>query len=107
MRSKVVGTILKAVGPQKWDVQFDFDGSVKEGVSSTSLQIVEADVEITLDKISNTHNNSAEQVSTSKFYCLTFILLLVLINWNATCIILLYFHRALKRWSTLLRMMWI
>ena len=62
VRSKVVGTILKAVGQQKWDVQFDFDGSVKEGVSSTSLQIVEADVGITLDEISNTNNNSAEQV---------------------------------------------
>ena len=66
MRSKVVGTILKAVGQQKWDVQFDFDGIVREGLSSTSLQIVEADVGITLDEISNTNNNSAQQVSTSR-----------------------------------------
>ena len=66
VRSKVVGTILKAVGPQKWDVQFDFDGIVREGLSSTSLQIVEADVGITLDEISNTNNNSAQQVSTSR-----------------------------------------
>ena len=107
VRSKVVGTIMKAVGQQKWDVQFDFDGIVKEGVSSTSLQIVEADVGITLDEINNTNNNSAEQVSILEFYCLTFLLLLFLINWNAYYIIFFYFHRALKWWSTLLRMMWI
>ena len=50
-------------GTTKWDVQFDFNVIIQKGVSSTSLQIVEADVRITLDKISNMNNNSTEQVS--------------------------------------------
>ena len=35
-RVKVVGTVLRAVGAHKWDIQFDFDGKSKE-VHSKSL----------------------------------------------------------------------
>ena len=49
VRSKAVGTVVKAAGPHKWDVVFDFDAKVKT-VRSRSLTIVQNDVGIPLDK---------------------------------------------------------
>ena len=48
VRSKVVGTVVKATGPHKWEVIFDYDAKVKT-VSSMSLKIVETDARIPLD----------------------------------------------------------
>ena len=49
IRSKVIGTVVKAAGPHKWEVIFDYDAKVKT-VSSRSLTIVETDAGIPLDK---------------------------------------------------------
>ena len=48
-RVKVVGTVLRAVGAHKWDVQFDFDGKSKE-VHSKSLVNVPESSGIPLDE---------------------------------------------------------
>ena len=48
-RVKVVGTVLRAVGAHKWDVQFDFDGKSKE-VHSKSLVNVSESSGIPLDE---------------------------------------------------------
>ena len=34
IRQPVTGTVIRALGPHVWDVQFDHDGKVKTGVSS-------------------------------------------------------------------------
>ena len=39
IRSKVIGTVVRAAGSQKWDVVFDYDGKSKE-VSSKLLIVV-------------------------------------------------------------------
>ena len=49
IRSKAIGTVVKAAGPHKWEVIFDYDAKVKT-VSSISLTIVENDAGIPLDK---------------------------------------------------------
>ena len=49
VRSKAVGTVVKAAGPHKWDVVFDFDAKVKT-VSSRSLTIVQNDAGIPLNE---------------------------------------------------------
>ena len=49
IRSKVIGTVVKAAGPHKWEVIFDYDAKVKT-VSSRSLTIVETDAGIPLDE---------------------------------------------------------
>ena len=49
IRSKAIGTVIKAAGPHKWEVVFDFDAKVKT-VSSRSLTVVQADAGIPLDK---------------------------------------------------------
>ena len=48
-REKVVGTVLRAVGAHKWDVQFDVDSKSKE-VHSKSLVNVPESSEIRLDE---------------------------------------------------------
>ena len=48
IRSKVVGTVVKATGPHKWEVTFDYDAKVKT-ISSRSLKSVETDAGIPLD----------------------------------------------------------
>ena len=40
VRQVVVGTVLKAAGIASWDVVFDFDGKVKNNVSSRALTLV-------------------------------------------------------------------
>jgi len=40
VREVVVGTVLKAAGIASWDVVFDFDGKVKNNVSSRALTLV-------------------------------------------------------------------
>ena len=49
IRSKVIGTVVRAVGPQKWDVVFDYDGKSKE-VSSKSLIVVPPETGIPVDE---------------------------------------------------------
>ena len=49
IRSKAIGTVIKAAGPHKWEVVFDFDAKVKT-VSSRSLTVVETDAGIPLDE---------------------------------------------------------
>ena len=49
IRSKAIGTVVKAAGPHKWEVIFDYDAKVKT-VSSRSLTIVEIDAGIPLDE---------------------------------------------------------
>ena len=49
IRSKAIGTVVKAAGPHKWEVIFDYDAKVKT-VSSRSLTIVETDAGIPLDE---------------------------------------------------------
>ena len=53
-RVKVVGTVLRAVGAHKWDVQFDFDGKSKE-VHSKSLANVPESSGIPLDEQTDTN----------------------------------------------------
>ena len=55
VRSKVVGTIIKAKGQHKWDVQFDFDGKIKE-CSSKSLKIVCDEVGIPVNEVGGINN---------------------------------------------------
>ena len=40
VRQVVVGTVIKAAGIASWDVVFDFDGKVKNNVSSRALTLV-------------------------------------------------------------------
>ena len=49
IRSKAIGTVVRAAGPHKWEVIFDYDAKVKT-VSSRSLSIVAADAGIPLDE---------------------------------------------------------
>ena len=49
IRSKVVGTVVRATGPQKWDIVFDYDGKSKE-VSSKSLTVVPPDTGIPVNE---------------------------------------------------------
>ena len=49
IRSKVVGTVVRAAGSQKWDVVFDYDGKSKE-VSSKSLIVVPPETGIPVDE---------------------------------------------------------
>ena len=39
-RVKVVGTVLRAVGAHKWDVQFDFDGKEKKCILNRWLMFL-------------------------------------------------------------------
>ena len=49
IRSKVIGTVVRAAGSQKWDVVFDYDGNSKK-VSLKSLIIVPPETGIPVDK---------------------------------------------------------
>ena len=49
IRSKAIGTVVRAAGPHKWEVIFDYDAKVKT-VSSRSLSTVETDAGIPLDE---------------------------------------------------------
>ena len=40
VRARVVGTVVNAVGQHTWDVLFDFDGKIQNGIHSRSLKIV-------------------------------------------------------------------
>ena len=46
---QVIGRVVKAAGPHKWEVIFDYDTKVKT-ISLRSLTIVETDAGIPLDK---------------------------------------------------------
>ena len=50
VRARGVGTVLRAKGQHKWDVQFDVDGKIKE-CSSKSLKVVCAEVGIPVNEI--------------------------------------------------------
>ena len=52
MCSKATGALVKAVGPHKWEVVFDYDAKVKT-VSSRSSTIVETDAGVPLDEEGN------------------------------------------------------
>ena len=54
-RQRVVGTIIRAAELHKWDVIFDYNGTVKKDVSSRSLTIVSDDVGIPINN--NTIND--------------------------------------------------
>ena len=54
-RGWVAGTVVKAAEQHKWDILFDFNGEVKQGVSSRSLTIVPEGVGI---DIFNTNDDS-------------------------------------------------
>ena len=49
IRSKAIGTVVKAAGPHKWEVIFDYDAKVKT-ISLRSLTIVESGARISLDE---------------------------------------------------------
>ena len=51
VREKVYGTVIKAIGTHKWEVQFDFDGISKE-VTSKSLSLVEEEAGVPVDEVS-------------------------------------------------------
>jgi len=40
IRTRVVGTVINAVGQHTWDILFDFDGKIQNGIHSRSLKIV-------------------------------------------------------------------
>ena len=50
VRSRSVGTVLRANGQHSWDVQFDFDGRVKQ-CSSKSLKVVRPEVGIPVNDL--------------------------------------------------------
>ena len=50
VREVVVGTVLRACGIAQWDVCFDFDGKVKQNISSRSLQLIPDDSGIPLNE---------------------------------------------------------
>ena len=50
VREKVYGTVIKAIGAHKWEVQFNFDGNSKE-VTSKSLSLVEGEAGVPVDKL--------------------------------------------------------
>ena len=49
VQSKAVGTAMRACGPHKWNVLFDFDSNVKT-VTSKSLKVVDTSVGIPLNE---------------------------------------------------------
>ena len=51
VRSRTVGTVVRAAGHHKWDVLFDYDGKTKS-VASNSLTIVPPGTGIPLDELS-------------------------------------------------------
>ena len=50
VREVVIGTVLRACGIAKWDVCFNFDGKVKQNISSRSLQLIPDDSGIPLNE---------------------------------------------------------
>lgn len=48
-RERVIGTVIAAIGHNKWRVLFDFDGKEQQ-VTSKSLTVVDAQVGIPLDR---------------------------------------------------------
>ena len=56
VRARVVGTVLKAKGQHTWDVQFDFDGKIKE-CSSKSLKVVCAEAGMPVNEIAEYYAN--------------------------------------------------
>ena len=65
VRSKVSGTIIKAKGKHKWDIQFDFDGKIKE-CSSKSLKIVCDEVGVPVNEVGEFNNNNNDIDTTKK-----------------------------------------
>ena len=54
VRSRVVGTVLKASAQHKWEVQFNFDGKVQE-CSSKCLKVVCAEAGVPVNEIARYH----------------------------------------------------
>jgi hypothetical protein len=62
VRSKVVGTVMRAAELHKWEVVFDYDGKAKV-VRSSSLKVVEEGTGVPLDELSTNIMDSAVVVS--------------------------------------------
>lgn len=51
VRMRVVGTVMSAAGPHKWDVMYDFDGKIREAVHSRALKIVSDGTAIPMNEL--------------------------------------------------------
>ena len=67
MRSKAIVTVVKAAGPHKWEVIFDYDAKVKT-VSSRSLTIVETDAGVPRDEEGDVDITSNMSIDACTFY---------------------------------------
>ena len=79
-RQRVVGTIIRAADLHKWDVIFDYNGTVKKDVSSRSLTIVSNDVGIPINNTINEETNNT--VSNTDMNDVTIYFIYVLTNFS-------------------------
>lgn len=78
-RERVVGTIIRATDKHKWDVIFDYNGTVKSDVSSRSLTIVDDDAGLPINNTTTHDETSTTVVSKQVFYFIDIVMLLLTI----------------------------
>ena len=78
VREKVYGTVIKATGAHKWEVQFDFDGKSKE-VTSKSLSLVEGETGAPVDELRIRSEERQVRLRLSHCCCIFLLLLAILI----------------------------